>query len=161
MKARGKAFPFGKAFSTMAPSLLGSSKPQATTQVMTEIKLKFRSKSPRALRPRGLSITIWKTESSDEEWHIVSVNSVETFAQLKAKIANKLGPPAAQIQIHSGPDTDMTKVHDDMRVIDIFPQGGTIHIDTSTAASGSSDSQQQGSGNTPESEQISTYTIGG
>ena len=87
------------------------------------------------------------------------VNSVETFARLKAKIADKLGIPAAQIQIHSGPDTDMTKVRDDMRVVDIFPQGGTLYIDTT--ASGSSDSQQQGSGNTPASEQISTYTIGG
>jgi hypothetical protein len=89
----------------------------------------------------------------------VLVNSVETFAQLKAKIADKLGLPAAQTQTHSGPDTNITKVHDDMRVVDIFPQGGTLYIDTT--ASGSSDSQQQGSGNTPASEQISTYTIGG
>jgi hypothetical protein len=86
----------------------------------------------------------------------VLVNAVETFAQLKEKIADKLGLPVAQIQTHSGPDTDMTKVHDDMRVVDIFPQGGTIYIDNT--ASGSSNSQQQGSGNTPESAQTSTYT---
>lgn len=50
-------------------------------------------------------------------------------------------------------------MHDDTRVMDL-PRGGPFHISTSKTASSSSNSQQKGLGNNPESEQTSTYTIG-
>ncbi|RYP68999.1 hypothetical protein DL769_005386 [Monosporascus sp. CRB-8-3] len=117
---------------------------------MTEVKIKFRhekSKVSTALLGRdGLKpplhlkfrrgganpSSIGSGDTTETISDTVTLNSGETIAQLKAKIADKIGVLPDHIQIRQSPGGTMAKkkLRDDAPAMEYFPGPTSIYVDT-------------------------------